>query len=427
MSSSNFNIRFYLRSNQVNKEGTCAIMVRITVNSERTVFSTKLFVDPEIWDKDANKASGTSKQVKELNRTLEDIRASIRQHYYEIERYDTLVTAEKVRNAFLGITARTESLVQLFKEFMDECNAMEGISRSPATVQKYDRCYRRVQEFLKEKYNLTDIPLVEIGHKFIVDFECYLRVTCGCNENTAAKFLQTFKIIIIRAKNNGYIKADPFANYRIRIKRVDRGYLTQEELDKIAAKEFATKRLEKIRDIFLFSCYTGLAYIDIKELSEGDIQTSFDGNKWIMTHRHKTKTPVNVPLLDIPQAIIKKYKGQCKNGMLLPVPSNQKTNQYLKDIADACEIDKNITFHLARHTYATTVTLSQGVPIESVSKMLGHTNIQTTQIYARITNEKISRDMAVLAAKMRGEVEQPKKRGRKKKINNSDSDNSADK
>lgn len=146
-----------------------------------------------------------------------------------------------------------------------------------------------------------------------------------------------------------------------------------------------------------------------------------------MTHRHKTKTPVNVPLLDIPQAIINKYKGQCKNGMLLPVPSNQKTNQYLKDIADACEIDKNITFHLGRHTFATTVTLSQGVPIESVSKMLGHTNIQTTQIYARITNEKISRDMAVLAAKMRGEVEQPKKRGRKKKINNSDSDNSTDK
>ncbi|MDE5961509.1 MAG: site-specific integrase, partial [Duncaniella sp.] len=163
--SSNFTVRFYLRRDQVNKNGTATIMVRVIVNGERSVFSSKLSVNPEIWDSKLNCAIGTSKQVKELNRTLEDIRASIRQHYYEIERYDTLVTAEKVRNAFLGITARTESLVQLFKEFMDECNAMEGISRSPATVQKYDRCYRRVQEFLKEKYNLTDIPLVEIGHK----------------------------------------------------------------------------------------------------------------------------------------------------------------------------------------------------------------------------------------------------------------------
>lgn len=395
--SSNFTIRFYLRRDQVNKDGTATIMVRIIVNGERTVFSTKLSVNPEIWDSTLNCASGTSKQVKELNRTLEDIRSSIRQHYYEIERYDSLVTAEKVRNAFLGITVRTESLVQLFKEFMDECNAMEGISRSPATVQKYDRCYRRVQEFLKEKYNLTDIPLVEIGHKFIVDFECYLRVTCGCNENTAAKFLQTFKIIIIRAKNNGYIKADPFANYRIRIKRVDRGYLTQEELDKIAAKEFATKRLEKIRDIFLFSCYTGLAYIDLKELSENDIQTSFDGNKWRMTHRQKTNTKVTVPLLPPAIKILKKYEGKYIDGQLMPIITNQKLNCYLKEIADICGIEKNLTFHLARHTFATTMTLGKGVPIESVSKMLGHTNIQTTQIYARITNEKISHDMENLA------------------------------
>ena len=298
---------------------------------------------------------------------------------------------------------------------MDECNALKGISRSDATIQKYDRCYRRTIEFLKSKYNLSDIPLVEINHKFIVDFECYLRTVCGCNENTAAKFLQTFRMIIIRAKDNGYIKADPFANYRIRIKRVDRGYLTDEELGIIAEKEFKTPRLAQIRDIFLFSCYTGLAYIDIRDLKEENIKTSFDGNEWIMTHRQKTKTPVNVPLLDVPKALIKKYKGQVQNGRLFPVPSNQKTNQYLKEIADACGIDKNITFHMARHTFATTVTLSKGVPIESVSKMLGHTNVQTTQIYARITNEKISRDMAALAAKMNESSEKPVKRDRPKK------------
>lgn len=413
--ASNFKILFYTRKDQILRDGTTTIMVRVTVNSERTVFSSKLTIRPELWDQKTNKAVGTTKEVKEINKILDDIRATIRNHYYELDRYDAVVTAEKVKNAFLGITARTESLLNLFKEFMDECNALKGISRSDATIQKYDRCYRRTIEFLKSKYNLSDIPLVEINHKFIVDFECYLRTVCGCNENTAAKFLQTFRMIIIRAKDNGYIKADPFANYRIRIKRVDRGYLTDEELGIIAEKEFKTPRLAQIRDIFLFSCYTGLAYIDIRDLKEENIKTSFDGNEWIMTHRQKTKTPVNVPLLDVPKALIKKYKGQVQNGKLFPVPSNQKTNQYLKEIADACGIDKNITFHMARHTFATTVTLSKGVPIESVSKMLGHTNVQTTQIYARITNEKISRDMAALAAKMNESGEKPVKRGRPKK------------
>ncbi len=407
MSQSNFNIRFYLRTNHVNKDGTCAIMVRVTVNSERVVFSTKLSADPDKWDAKANRVYGKSKSDRELNRTLDDMSSSIRSHYYELERYEASVTAEKVRNSFLGITARTESLMQLFREYMDECASLAGISKSKATVQKYDRCYRRVQEFLKAKYNLSDIPLVEIGHKFITDLECYLRTVSQCNENTTAKFLQTFKMIIIRARNNGYIKGDPFSNYRIRLKRVDRGYLTEEELSAIMGKEFATKRLSQVRDIFIFSCYTGLAYIDIKELTADNIRTSFDGNQWIMTHRHKTETPVNVPLLDIPKQLVTKYRGTTKDGKLLPVLSNQKMNAYLKEIATLCGIDKNITFHLARHTFATTITLSQGVPIESVSKMLGHTNIQTTQIYARITNDKISRDMAVLSSKMKANAIAP--------------------
>ncbi len=402
MSKSNLNIRFYLRTNHVNRDGTCAIMVRISVNGERTAFSTKLCADPIKWDADTNHVDGKTKADKELNRTLDDMRASIRNHYYELERYDALVTAEKVRNAFLGITVRTESLMQLFKEYVDECRSLLGISRTKATVQKYDRCYRRVQEFLKAKYNLSDIPLVEIGHKFITDLECYLRTVSMCNENTTAKFLQTFKMIIIRARNNGYIKGDPFANYKIQLKRVDRGYLTEDELKVLRETPITSKRIAQVRDVFLFACFTGLAYIDLKLLREDNIRTSFDGNQWIMTHRHKTDTPVNVPILDIPMELIERYRGQSKKGYILPILSNQKMNQYLKDVAEVCGIEKNITFHMARHTFATTVTLSQGVPIESVSKMLGHTQIKTTQIYARITNEKISRDMAALAEKMKG-------------------------
>ncbi|MCM1290304.1 MAG: site-specific integrase [Prevotella sp.] len=404
--SSNFTVRFYIRRDQTNKDGTSTIMVRVTVNGERAVFSSKLSVDPKLWDNEANRAMGTSRAVKELNRTLEDIRATIRQHYYELERYEALVTAEKVRNAFLGITVRTESILQLFKELLEEYKALEGISKSKATVQKYTRCYKRVEQFLKTKYKLSDMPLVEIDHKFIVNFECYLRTVSKCNENTSAKFLQTFKMVIIRARNNGYIKGDPFSNYKIRLKRVDRGYLTEEELERLRNTPITSKRVAQVRDVFLFCCYTGLAYIDLKLLREDNIRTSFDGKQWIMTHRHKTDTVVNVPILDIPMELLARYKGQCKNGYLLPILSNQKCNQYLKDVAKACNIDKNITFHMARHTFATTVTLSQGVPIESVSKMLGHTNIKTTQIYARITNQKISRDMEALAEKMRAKQSQ---------------------
>lgn len=400
--SSTFKILFYVRKNYVNKNGKVGVMIRITINGEMTQFSSKLEVLPEQWDVKAGKMGGRSPKSAQFNALLDDIRGSLVNHYREIETTDAYVTAEKVRNAFLGITTRQRTLLELFKEHNEEAKKLVGISKTPATMAKYDRTYRRVEEFMKSKYNLSDIALKEIGHKFITDFETYLRSECGCNENTTAKFIQFFRRIIIIAKNNGWIFADPFANYTIRLKRVDRGYLTEQELEKIIKKKFASERLGNVRDIFLFSCFTGLAYIDVKNLTEDNIKTGFDGKQWIMTHRQKTDTSVNVPLLDIPIKILAKYKGKQSNKRILPVLSNQKMNCYLKEIGDLCGINKNITFHLARHTFATTTTLAKGVPIETVSKMLGHTNIQTTQIYARITNSKISSDMENLAEKLGG-------------------------
>lgn len=352
MGKSTFKILFYLRKNQVNKDGTVCIMIRLSLNGEISQFSSKLNIKPDAWDTVLCKAKGNTLKARQLNETLEDIRTSLKNHYRDIEVHESFVTVEKVRNAFLGITAKQRTLLELF------------------------------------------------NHMFITDFENYLRTESKCNENTTAKFMQTFKMIVIIAKNNGWIYTDPFSNYKIRLKRVDRGYLTDAELQKIMKKKFPTKRLEQVRDVFLFSCYTGLSYVDVKELKAGDIKISFDGKPWIMIHRHKTDTPVNVPLLKIPQMLLQKYEGQLPKGQLLPVLSNQKLNSYLKEIADLCGINKNITFHLARHTFATTTTLAKGVPIETVSKMLGHTNIETTQIYARITNEKIRKDMEVLAEKL---------------------------
>ena len=214
--------------------------------------------------------------------------------------------------------------------------------------------------------------------------------------------MQFFKRIILIARNNGILIGDPFANYKIRLEKVDRGYLTEDEIKIILKKKMVSERLEQVRDVFIFSCFSGLAYVDVANLKEDNIRKSFDGNLWIITKRQKTNTDVNVPLLDIPKMILEKYKGKLPNGKVLPIISNQKLNAYLKEIADVCGVKKNLTFHLARHTFATTTTLAKGVPIETVSKMLGHTNIETTQIYARITNNKISNDMQGLDKKFVG-------------------------
>lgn len=404
MSKSTFTILFYARKNQVNKAGKVSIMIRVTINGESVQFSSKLDVEPELWDVASQKMIGTSRAVREFNTLLDDIRMSLRNHYRDIEMHEAYVTAEKVRNAFLGITIRQQTLLGTFRKHNEDEKKLIGISVSAPTYAKHDRCLRRLEEFILTKYRITDIALKEVSHSFIVEFEQFLRIDKQCNQNTTAKFMQTLRKIIIIARNNGWILADPFINYKIRFKKVDRGYLTEEELQRILQKKMPCTRLEQVRDVFIFACFTGLAYIDVRNLTKDNIRTSFDGKLWIMTHRHKTQTSVNIPLLKVPQTLLRKYEGMLPDGRLLPVLSNQKLNSYLKEIGDLCGITKNITFHLARHTFATTMTLAKGVPIETVSKMLGHTNIITTQIYARITNDKIGRDMQVLSGQL-GEIE----------------------
>ena len=348
------------------------------------------------------KVIGHPSDSKQHNAQLEEIKASLHSIYHELQRKDNYVTAEKVKNEFLGISENHETLLSLFQKHNEDVKKLIGISKSAGTYQKYEVTRRHLQKFMQIKYQISDISLKEIKHLFVTDFEIYLLTTAVCNTNTTAKFMQFFKRIILIARNNGLIATDPFANYKIRLINVDRGYLTQEDVEKILKKEFAIKRLELVRDIFIFSCFTGLSYIDVKNLTNKEIRTSFDNNLWIMTKRQKTKVDSNILLLDVPKMIIEKYKGKSINDQVLPILSNQKMNAYLKEVGDLCEVDKELTFHLARHTFATTITLAKGVPIETVSKMLGHTNIKTTQIYARITDSKISNDMQALAGKLQG-------------------------
>jgi len=399
---STFKVLFYLKRNAIRKDGRMPIVTRVTVNGIIAQFNTKLEIQPTGWSVKMGKVIGHSSENKQYNAQLEQIKASLHGIYHELQRKDNYVTAEKVKNEFLGISEHHETLLALFQRHNDDVLKLIGISKSAATYQKYEVTRKHLQKFIQLKYQITDISLKEIKNIFICDFEIYLLTTASCNANTTAKFMQFFKRIILIARNNGLIVVDPFANYKIRLTKVDRGYLTQEDVEKILKKQFVTKRLELVRDIFIFSCFTGLAYIDVKNLTEKNVRTSFDGNLWIMTKRQKTKVESNILLLDVPKMILEKYKGVSPNDKLLPILSNQKMNSYLKEIGDVCEIDKELTFHLARHTFATTITLAKGVPIETVSKMLGHTNIKTTQIYARITDSKISNDMQALAGKLQG-------------------------
>ena len=307
---------------------------------------------------------------------------------------------EQIRNAFLGLEEKEKTLVTYFSQFNGQYKQKVGTTATQKTYSRYELTKQRLLDFMKGKYHVSDMPVRELNTVFIENFYLYLRNACGINNNTAMKFVQRFRTVLSYARNTGLDFIDPFANYKFNFDRVDRGYLEQAEIDKIYNKAFASKRLEQVKDMFIFSCYTGLSYIDLCNLTAENIRTGFDGRLWIMTKREKTGIDSNIPLLEIPRQILEKYEGKLKDGKLLPVISNQKMNDYLIEIAALCGIDKHITFHLARHTFATEICITQGVPIESVSKMLGHTNIKTTQIYARVVDRKVSHDMSVLERKI---------------------------
>ena len=394
-----FKVLFYLKKGRETAGGEVMIMTRITVNGEVSQFSTKQKLAPSDWCVRSNRAIGRSIRIQQINNLLEEIKGNLFRVYQELQLRDNYVTAEKLRNAFMGNNKDCTTVLQLFRKHNEDVSLLVGISKAKATYQKYEVTRKHLENFMKYKYNISDIYVKEINTMFIRDFEVYLMTIGKCQANTTAKFMQFFKRIILIARENGLLQSDPFATYKIKLKRVDRGYLSKEEITLLVKKKFASERLEQVRDLFVFSCFCGLAYIDLKNLTSENIKISFDGEIWIMTKRQKTNTIVNVPLMAIPKMILEKYQGKLEDGKILPMISNQKLNSYLKEIADICGIQKVITFHLARHTFATTTTLAAGVPIETVSKMLGHTNIATTQIYARVTNNKISKDMEGISDK----------------------------
>ncbi len=394
---STFNVLFYIKRNEPKKDGRVVVMVRITINGVRSQFSSKLLVNPDQWDSKKEQAKGQLAEARNLNRLLENIRSTLTVNYNKQIAIDGHVTPERLKNIFLGQDEPEHTIISFFDRYNNQYKLKVGTTSTHKTYTRYLLTRERLAEFMNQRYNLSDMLVKEITVSFVDEFYLYIRISTECNNNSSLKFLQRFRTILYFVKSLGINFTDPFCNFRFRYDKVNRGYLDQDELDILNTKKFPSARLSQVRDIFVFSCYTGLAYIDIFELTEDKIRRAFDGHLWIMTKRQKTDVNSNIRLLDIPMEILEKYKGKQKNGKVLPVISNQKINDYLEEIGDICGIEKKFTFHVARHTFASTVALGNDVPMESVQCMLGHADIKTTQIYAHVIDRKLSRDMDKMA------------------------------
>ncbi|MBP1638876.1 MAG: putative transposase [Bacteroidetes bacterium] len=395
-------VLFFVKRTKTNSNGLLPIFFRVTVDGARIEFSTKRYAHPDKWSVEGNRMKGTSAEAKATNSYLDALKAKVYDYQQQLIREDELVNLENMRNKILGIDKRSYMLVPIFQQHNDEIKALIGKEYAPATLIRYETSLKHTVDFMKWKYKVSDMDIRKIDHEFITGYEFYLKTVCNCCQNTTAKYIKNFGKIIRICLANGWIVKNPFINYKSKVVEVERAFLSQEEIETMYNKTFITARLNQVKDIFLFSCFTGLAYADVKKLSRRNIGIGVDGERWIFINRTKTDTRSNIPLLPIASTILEKYEDHpqvVNQDKLLPLLSNQKMNGYLKEIADLCGINKELTFHIARHTFATTVTLSNGVPIESVSKMLGHKNIKTTQHYAKILDLKVSDDMKILREK----------------------------
>ena len=405
-------VLFYLRKSKVNSQGLMPIYQRITIEGERFDISTGHFVEEMKWGTEMGKMKGNSEEARTINSRLDLLKNKV----YEIEKRlfmgEIKINLENFKNEYLGKKARDRYLMPIFEEHNRKIKELVGQEYAPGTLERYETSLKHTKNFLLWKYNISDISIEKIDYSFIMEYEFYLRSVRKCANNTAVKYIKNFHKIINQCLANGWLNKDPFANYKAKVKEVVREFLSEAEIEQMINKEFVSERLELVRDIFVFSCFTGLAYIDVKQLTLDNISLGIDGDKWIFKNRQKTDTASKIPLLPTAKDIIDKYADNpvCKNEKrLLPILSNQKMNAYLKEIADVCGIKKDLTFHIARHTFATTITLSNGVPLETVSKMLGHTSLKTTQHYAKILDKKISEDMMILKSKFASKALNEKK------------------
>lgn len=398
-----FKVLFFLRKPKNHYCGTVPIYIRLTVDGQRVEWSAQRECNPDQWNNQSGRVRGTTQDAKKINAWLEQLNSQI----FEAQRHFLStgkdITAVAIRNKILGKgEEKKHTIIEVYRYHNEQFAELVGIDFSPGTLKKFKTAFTSLQNFIKWKFKQPDIPITSLNHQFITDYEFYLKSVHGVQHNTAMGMIKKLKKIVRQCVANDWLPKDPFMSYKITTRETHRAYLLENELEMLINKRFATERLNLVKDLFLFSCFTGLSYSDVAELTQMDIAVGIDREMWIHTRRTKTDTDSRIPLLPTALMIIDKYKHHPKaqaEGRLFPCISNQRMNSYLKEISDCLGYQKELTFHCARHTFATTVTLTNGVPIETVSKMLGHRSLRTTQLYAKVLDTKVSNDMKLLKEK----------------------------
>lgn len=398
-------VSFYIKREKsaANTSGIYPIIGKIIIGNTIAQFSSKLKVEERLWNVKSGRATGKSRQAVELNRAINKINLAIHTSYKDILKRTGKVTAVEVKNVFQGNVTTQKTVLVLFEEMMQDFKARIGIDRAASTYKQYEVLYSQLKDFLKVQYHVNDIPFGELDLPFIESLDFYFRVKRKMKARTVKARLVLFNKVVLLALHRNIINRHPFADFGTEKTTLQNKSLNSEELERLVSTPLKSATQRFIRDMFVFSVFTGISYADLKKLTWKDIIKESDGSLWISSERQKTKTTFNVKLLDIPIQIIEYYEGLADNDNVFPIMSLGQVNVGLKRIARHCKINRTLTYHMARYTFASQICLSQGVPIESVSRMLGHTSILTTQRYARLNSEKVINDMKQFAQRIANE------------------------
>lgn len=392
-----FKVSFFIKKNQLLKNGDAAVSLRITVNGQREELRTKKSINPALWSQAKECSRARDKVSRDLNEYILDSKMKLINIYRELEESGKSISATIIKNKFFGMDDEDrKTLIAFFNEHNEKCRQLIGIDYVDITVRRYECCARYLKELIQKKYGEDDLLLKEVKGELVREFEFFMKTEKGCQQNTVIRYMKCFKKVINLAIANEYITRNPFVGIKFHEVPVNKEFLTLEELNRLSEKEFEIDRLELVRDVFLFCCFFGLAFIDVYNLRKEHLVTDNNENLWIRKIREKTNNMCNIPLLTIPKQILDKYEDHphCQvKGVLLPVMCNQKMNSYLKEIAHLCGITKNLTTHTARHTAASVVFLANDVSLPNVAKMLGHSSTRMTQHYAKVLDSSIIRDM----------------------------------
>lgn len=396
----NFNqvkILFVLRKNKTNNLGQSPLVCRITFNSKRREFNTGFYVLEDEWNAKSQVIISKTAYAKNVNTHLNKMYRELLSTYSEVVISNEVFNVNDIYNAYMGTSKKgILYVVEYFDDYLVKIKCLVGKDMEHSTWKKFENALMHLKAFIRWKYDQPDLLLRNINLFFIQEYEFYLKAVKSLANPTIYKIVQRFKKVMMHAENEGMINKTPFALYKPVTVKKEVVYLTYEELQGLETYTITQPRLNLVRNLFVFCCYTGLPYYEMSTLSAKNIERGFDKNLWLIVDRKKTDKSYRVPLLPKAVEIMREYLGG--EGLIFPKLSNQKFNSYLKEIADIVGIEKNLTHHIARKTFASTVLLYNDVPIEIVSELLGHSSIKVTQeSYAKLSNKKISETMIRLS------------------------------